>query len=132
LLADKSHLFQLLQEVGNVPKEFCARNAEFSFERIRYFIQGFPVFDQLPDHGSNRIQAEAKTLLDIKQHGAVLIYRFPYSLRYSYRCTVSLFWQLLLLLYEHFLASIALLSHQSVCSSTKLSFLGTATTPKRF
>ena len=66
MLTDESHFFQLLQEIGNIPEELRTRQAKLSLENIRYLIRGAPIFYHLPDPGSNRVQAEAKTLLDIE------------------------------------------------------------------
>ena len=98
-ISDQLHVFKLVHEIGNVREQLCARQAKFFFESVRNFIYGAPIFDHLPDPGSNRVQAETKTLLDIEQHGAVLIDGLPHSLRYFYRGIVHLFGQLLLLYY---------------------------------
>jgi hypothetical protein len=97
LISDQPHVFKLVHEIGNVREQLCARQAKFFFESVRNFIYGAPIFDHLPDPGSNRVQAETKTLLDIEQHGPVLIDGLSYSLRYFDRGIVHLFEQLLLL-----------------------------------
>lgn len=66
LFTDESHFFQLLQEIRNVPDELRTWHAKLLLESIRYFNWGAPIFDHLPDPGSNRVQAETKTLLDIE------------------------------------------------------------------
>jgi hypothetical protein len=96
LISDQPHVFKLVHELGNVREQLCARQAKFFFESVRNFIYGAPIFDHLPDPGSNRVQAETKTLLDIEQHGPVLIDGLSYSLRYFDR-GIHLFGQLLLL-----------------------------------
>lgn len=97
LISDQPHVFKLVHEIGNIREQSCARQAKFFFENVRNFIYGAPIFDHLPDPGSNRVQAETKTLLDIEQHGTVLIDGLSYSLRYFDRGIVHLFGQLLLL-----------------------------------
>ena len=97
LISDQPHVFKLVHELGNVREQLCARQAKFFFESVRNFIYGAPIFDHLPDPGSNRVQAETKTLLDIEQHGTVLIDGLSYSLRHFDRGIVHLFGQLLLL-----------------------------------
>src|SRR5712691_10344515 len=97
LISDQLHVFKLVHEIGNVREQLCARQAKFFFESVRNFVYGAPIFDHLPDPGSNRVQAETKTLLDIEQHGPVLIDGLSYSLRYFDRGIVHLFGQLLLL-----------------------------------
>ena len=97
LISDQPHVFKLVHEIGNVREQLCARQAKFLFESVRNFVYGAPIFDHLPDPGSNRVQAETKTLLDIEQHGPVLIDGLSYSLRYFDRGIVHLFGQLLLL-----------------------------------
>ena len=98
LISDQLHVFKLVHELGNVREQLCARQAKFFLESVRNFIYGAPIFDHFPDPRSNRVQAETETLLDIEQHGPVLIDGLPYSLRYFYRGIVHLFGQLLLLI----------------------------------
>lgn len=97
LISDQPHVFKLVHEIGNVREQLRARQAKFFFESVRNFIYGAPIFDHLPDPGSNRVQAETKTLLNIEQNGPVLIDGLSYSLRYFDPGIVHLFGQLLLL-----------------------------------
>jgi len=113
LISDQPHVFKLVHEIGNVREQLCARQAKFFFESVRNFIYGAPIFDHLPDPGSNRVQAETKTLLDIEQHGTVLIDGLSYSLRYFDRGIVHLFGQLLLL--KLLMASLWLLAPLNRC-----------------
>ena len=66
LFTDESHFFQLLQEIANVADELRTREAILLLESIGYLSYRAPIFDHLPDPGSNRVQAETKTLLDIQ------------------------------------------------------------------
>jgi hypothetical protein len=97
LAADQPHVFQLFQEIGNVRQKLCTWQAKFLFESVRNFIDGAPIFDHLPDLGSNRVQAETKTLLDIEQDGTVLIDGFSYYFCHLDCGMVHLFRQVLLL-----------------------------------
>ena len=97
LAADQPHVFQLFQEIGNVRQKLCTWQAKFLFESVRNFIDGAPIFDHLPDLGSNRVQAETKTLLDVEQDGTVLIDGFSYSFCHLDCGMVHLFRQVLLL-----------------------------------
>jgi hypothetical protein len=97
LLADEPHFSKLLQEARNVCEQLCARQAKFLFESVRNFIDGAPIFDHFPDPGSNRVQAETETLLDIEQDGTVLIDGFSYPFCHPDCGMVHLFGQVLLL-----------------------------------
>jgi len=65
---------------------------KFLFERVCDFIHGAACLDHLPDLGSNRIQAETETLLDIQQYGTVLVDSFSYALCNVDRGMVHGFW----------------------------------------
>jgi len=79
-LTDQLHRLQLPQEVGDVLEELGPGQVKFRFERVCNFIHGASSLDHLPDLGSNRIQAETKTLLDIQQYSTVLVDSFSYAL----------------------------------------------------
>src|SRR5260370_8706340 len=110
LISGQPDVFKVVHELGNVREQLCARQAKFFFESVRNVIYGAPIFDHLPDPGSNRVQAETKTLLDIEQHGPVLIDGLSYSLRYFDRGIVHLFGQFLLL----WIASLCLFPSSSI------------------
>jgi len=82
----------LPQKVGNVLEELGPGQVKFLFERVCDFIHRAACLDHLPDLGSNRIQAETETLLDIQQYGTVLVDSFSYALCNVDRGIVHGFW----------------------------------------
>jgi hypothetical protein len=97
-LTNQLHFLQLPQEVGDVLKKLGPGQVKFLFERVCNFIHGASCLDHLPDLGSNRIQAETETLLDIQQYGTVLVNSFSYAPCNVDRGMVHGFWHADLLL----------------------------------
>lgn len=85
LLADQLLVLQLAQKIGNIREKLCPRQGKFFSEFVRNFIHGAASFDHLPDPGPHRIQAETKTLVDVEQHGTVLIDSLSYTLCYFHQ-----------------------------------------------
>src|SRR5260370_27930748 len=66
LVADESLVFQLLHEIRNVREQFRTRQPKFFFQGVQNFIYEPPIFDHLPDPGSNPVHPDTKTLIDIQ------------------------------------------------------------------
>jgi hypothetical protein len=64
--------FERLKEFKKIGKELRTGNREILSECVRDLVDGLAILQHLPDSQSDRIEAEANSLLNVQQNGSIL------------------------------------------------------------